>query len=397
MMTYRNSILTVALLLLAGGVADSTSSGDEPSTESLPPEPADAAADDEDRDPQYEHEDIVVPAAWAEEPRRESVSVEKAAAYVEDGAIAWSGSRNCVACHTTGAYLGMRPMLTESLGRPANTVRELFVSDLAEREAEADEDLELAQSGLVPAHVANIAWGLAEWDAHVTGELSDETRRALTLMFRLQHDDGSFSNQDCWPPFESSPYQAATVAAMAVATAPGWQRSDLDEVTRSSVQKLRDYLRDTPPPHAYAELLLLRAATRWPELMDNARRRRAYTDIFSRRNPDGGWAMRDFATPDQWGDAGRAEKLKAEPEFTSPPSDAHMTALVLITYMDAGMSRDDRLIRRGVDWLKAQQRESGRWWTRSLNTDGPHFITYSASIYALAALDMSQSIPTNRD
>ena len=102
--------------------------------------------------------------------------------------------------------------------------------------------------------------------------------------------------------------------------------------------------------------------------------------------------MRDFATPDQWGRGNRAEKLQSEPEFAAPPSDAHMTALAMLTYMDAGMARDDRLIRRGVNWLQSNQRESGRWWTRSLNTDGRHLITYSGSIYALAALEMSGSL-----
>ena len=319
------------------------------------------------------------------------MSVDQAVAYVEDGAAAWNGANSCVACHTTGAYLCMRPLLTASLGPPSDDIRSLFVSDLEEREEQANSDLDDARSGIGPASVANIAWGLAEWDDQVTGELSDETRRALALMFRLQDEDGSFGNEDCWPPFESSAYQAATVAAMAVATAPGWKNGDHNEATRASIARLRKFLQKTEPPHAYASVLLLRAALRWPELMDNADRRQLYSDVFGRRNEDGGWSMRDFASPEEWGGGGRAEKLRAEPEFESPPSDAHMTALILITYLEAGMARDDRLIRRGVAWLKSNQRESGRWWTRSLNTDKHHFITYSASLYALVALDMSGS------
>ena len=43
-------------------------------------------------------------------------------------------------------------------------------------------------------------------------------------------------------------------------------------------------------------------------------------------------------------------------------------------------------LRRGLSWLETHQRESGRWWARSLNTDRYHFITYSATAFGLAAL-----------
>lgn len=345
--------------------------------------------------PQYRHNRIVVPAASADESLRDSLSVEGALAYVEDGAAAWNGANSCVACHTTGVYLGMRPLLTKSFGPPSDQIRQLFVSDLEEHEQATNSDPDSARSGIRPAAVANIAWGLAEWDAQVTGLLSAETRRALSLMFRLQNDDGSFANEDCWPPFESSDYQAATVAAMAVATAPGWKNGSHDKATKVAINRLRKFLQTSTPPHTYARILLLRAALRWPELMDRTERRKLYADMFALRNADGGWSMRDFAEPEQWGAGGRAEKLRSEPEFEAPPSDAHMTALVMIAYLEAGMDRDDRLIRRGVAWLKSNQRVSGRWWTRSLNTDKSHYITYSASLYALVALERSGSLPGN--
>lgn len=383
--SWRRLLVTTFVLQTLGLIANV--SADE-SVETPNQSPAESQ-----RSPQYKHGDIVVPGAWADEPRRAAVSVAKAIVHLEDGAAAWNGSNNCVACHTTGVYLCLRPMLSHTLGRPSDDIRRLFVADLKERAEQADKDIDSLRTGIVPAHVANIAWGLAEWDAHVTGELSDETRQAMDLMFRLQAKDGSFSNLDCWPPFESSNYQAATVAAMAVATAPGWKNSVRDQTTLAAIDRLKKYLRETPAPHLYGEVLLLRAATRWRELMSGSRRRQVYADMFSRRNPDGGWALRDFATPKQWGRGNRAKKLQSESDVLSPPSDAHMTALALIIYMDAGMERNDRLIQRGVRWLKQNQRESGRWWTQSLNTDGRHLITFSGTIYALAALDMSGALP----
>jgi hypothetical protein len=43
-----------------------------------------------------------------------------------------------------------------------------------------------------------------------------------------------------------------------------------------------------------------------------------------------------------------------------------------------------------VEWLKTHQRESGRWFTRSLNQDNMHDITHAGramAVMALAACD----------
>jgi len=42
---------------------------------------------------QYKFEGILIPAATADEPRRESVSVELAENYLEQGSLAWNGHR----------------------------------------------------------------------------------------------------------------------------------------------------------------------------------------------------------------------------------------------------------------------------------------------------------------
>ena len=59
------------------------------------------------------------------------------------------------------------------------------------------------------------------------------------------------------------------------------------------------------------------------------------------------------------------------------------------------MPADEPRLKRAVDWLKKNQRDSGRWWTRSLNTDTFHFITYSGTAYALLALEKCGELPTD--
>jgi squalene-hopene/tetraprenyl-beta-curcumene cyclase len=39
-----------------------------------------------------------------------------------------------------------------------------------------------------------------------------------------------------------------------------------------------------------------------------------------------------------------------------------------------------------VDWLKSHQRESGRWFTRSLHQDSMHYITHAGTAMAVMAL-----------
>ena len=52
----------------------------------------------------------------------------------------------------------------------------------------------------------------------------------------------------------------------------------------------------------------------------------------------------------------------------------------------AGLAADDPAVVKGVAWLKANQRESGRWYTRSLNNDKHHYITHAGTAFAVLAL-----------
>jgi squalene-hopene/tetraprenyl-beta-curcumene cyclase len=52
----------------------------------------------------------------------------------------------------------------------------------------------------------------------------------------------------------------------------------------------------------------------------------------------------------------------------------------------AGLPAAHPALRKGVAWLKANQRASGRWFTRSLNTDRAHYISHAGTAFALLAL-----------
>jgi squalene-hopene/tetraprenyl-beta-curcumene cyclase len=349
-----------------------------------------ASAEDFDQPNQYEADGVTVPAARAEEPVAE-FSIKKAALHLDHGAIAWSKQKKCVSCHTNGTYLFIRPALSNTLGKPSEDMRSFFVEQLASLEKVGARKMK--RSGTRSAQVIYIAAGLAEWDTHVTKKLSPETDKALRLAFEMQNKDGTWHSVTCWPPFESSAYQEAHMAAMAVGTAPGWLGSlaDDDEL-RERVELLKTYLRETEVPHDYARVLRLWTSLRLDGILNSEQQQSTVKLIREHQRDDGGWSMRTFATPEQWGGGNRAEKIRAELDFDTPPSDGHMTGLALLVLQAAGVSNDDPEVRQGLKWLRENQRKSGRWWTRSLNTDKWHFITYSGTAYPLLALQNAAAL-----
>lgn len=347
-----------------------------------------AADSKTDADPQYELGEISITAASDSEDVLKNVSAKSASHYLEIGAKGWSKNKSCVSCHTNGTYLLIRPELSKQLGPPSEEIREFFLTQLEEFREMPEEKI---NRGTNPAGVIYIAAGLAQWDKHLNQEISQETTEAIEFMLSLQQEKGTWSSATCWPPFESSSYQLATMAAMALGDAPGWQNQNSQS---TAFQKLKTYLTQTTPPHDYGKVLLLWASTRIPNLLKPKQTEEIIKMIRSKQHEDGGWAIRDFAKPEEWGQGNRAEKLKSEPEFHNPPSDGHQTGLAVIVLLDAGVPVDDPQIQKAVNWLKSNQRSSGRWWTRSLNTDNSHYITYSATCYALLALARCGELPS---
>jgi squalene-hopene/tetraprenyl-beta-curcumene cyclase len=244
-----------------------------------------------------------------------------------------------------------------------------------------------------PGQVIYAAAGLAQWDFHVTKSLSPETDQALRLMFEIQLPTGTWGSADCWPPYESDAFHEATVAVLAVAAAPGWLGNLKDPLLVAGVERLKHYLRTERPPHDYGRTLLLRASTRMPDLLDKKQQHELVDMIWKHQLDDGGWSVRTFAAPEAWGRGNRADKLRGEPEYRRPSSDGHETGMAIVVLREAGVPAADPRIQRAVAWLLRNQRASGRWWTRSLNTDSRHFITYSGTAFPLLALSLCDALP----
>ena len=322
-----------------------------------------------------------IPPASNDEPKRPTFSAAVARDHLETGAKLWAEQKQCVSCHTHGLFAFVRPQLSADWGRPPDELRGFLVDQM--RSIAAGD----GYSGSVPTQLAYVAAGLAEWDAHLGESTSPETDEALRALFKMQADDGSFAVKDRWPPLNSGTYHGTTRAAMAVAAAPGWSEGLTDDGLVARIDELKTFLRDAPPRNDHERLLLLWTSTRMGGLLRPGQRQKLVDVVWSRQLPDGGWSIRSFATADTWNGGRKAAQMMAEPDYGRPQSDGYQTGLAVVVLRDAGIPADDPRIRRAVAWLRSNQRESGRWWTRSLNIDSRfHYVTYSGTAYAVLAL-----------
>jgi len=83
---------------------------------------------------------------------------------------------------------------------------------------------------------------------------------------------------------------------------------------------------------------------------------------------------------------GAWKRLNGKLQDKDAGSDGYATGLVLYVLRQSGVAATAKPIQRGVAWLKANQRESGRWFTRSLNRDTRHYISNTATAFAILAL-----------
>src|SRR5205823_6970857 len=121
---------------------------------------------------QYKSEGIEVPAATADEPKVKAFgldTIKTAAKYLDDGAHYWVRQKSCLACHSTGVYMVERSALTKQLGKPSEEVFKDFIASVPRKPGKPGDS------------AAASVWrssGLASWDRHVVGKLSDHTARS---------------------------------------------------------------------------------------------------------------------------------------------------------------------------------------------------------------------------
>ena len=113
----------------------------------------------------------------------------------------------------------------------------------------------------------------------------------------------------------------------------------------------------------------------WKERVGSAASR-ARDGLLALQREDGGWRLVDL---------GAGEWKREKDDTKQLPSDGYATGFTVFVLRHAGLPAADKRIGKGLAWLRANQRASGRWFVRSPKRDGKHFISHAATNFAVMA------------
>jgi squalene-hopene/tetraprenyl-beta-curcumene cyclase len=134
--------------------------------------------------------------------------------------------------------------------------------------------------------------------------------------------------------------------------------------------------------------VLLWASAKVPGLIDAERQKAIINELLSKQQMDGGWSLTSMAGSWKRHDGTPQEAL----------SDGYATGLIIFALQQAGVSRENAQLQKGLAWLTANQnRTDGYWLAYSLNNNEEHhispdtarFMKDAATAYAVLALSES--------
>ncbi|EMB17471.1 prenyltransferase/squalene oxidase repeat-containing protein [Rhodopirellula europaea] len=315
----------------------------------------------------------------ADEPIAESFSAKQAAIYLDRASLTWQKEKKCVTCHTNMPYMFARPALA-SVQKDSGEVREFFERYRTER---WKKKAPMEGQGF---WVIVVAAGLTFSDMQTTGHLSPITRDLLDFLWTTQRADGGWDWPDCdYAPMEIDDHFGVTLAALTVGIAPdGYAET---EAAKAGIAKLRTYFNNNPPKSLHHRAMIAWCSRRIDGLMTADDRQRTVEELLSKQLPDGGWSTAGFLT-----DWNGLERNDGEPLDTQI-SDGYGTGLVIVISRELGSPASDRRLEKGIQWLLANQRQSGKWFTRSPVNDAGNLISNTGTAYAVLALQSCGELP----
>jgi squalene-hopene/tetraprenyl-beta-curcumene cyclase len=340
-----------------------------------------------------------------------------AAGYLDQRAGWWIGWQRaardhetfCVSCHTAVPYAISRATLRGALGEIEPSANEQRILDNVTKRVKlwkdvapfySDKDRGVyktvesrgTESVLNALILATNEADAAAWHDAQGRELAVFSRAALKNMWDEQQTSGDKKGAWLWLRFNNEPWEAddsdyfgAALGAIAAGTAPGSYR-ELPEI-QGNIKMLREYLnREYAAQTLENRIFLLWASAKLPGLVEAERQKALIAEIFSKQQEDGGWSLASLAGNWKRGD-GTAQEIK---------SDGYATGLIAFALMQAGVARENAQLKRGLDWLIANQNAAGGYWAGySLNKNEEHhiapetalFMRDAATAYAVLALE----------
>jgi squalene-hopene/tetraprenyl-beta-curcumene cyclase len=338
---------------------------------------------------------------------------EKAGAYLDERAKVWfefsSANRGegmtqttCVSCHTLFPYALARPVLRNLIGTKEPTEYEKKLLVQMKKRVEGWADLDTAKLRLFydfNDRKKEESWGteavlnaviLARDDRNQgRSNPSDLTKRAFENLWKVQARMGGNKGSWDWLDFNLGPWESkearyfgATLAAVAIGTAPGYYAKGGDTAIDANVDLLRGYLKDGFANQSlYNRTLALWATAKFDGLLTKEEQQQVVAQLLEKQQEDGGWSLPSL---------GRFVRGDGTAQETA--SDGYATGLVLHVLQTAGLTKDNAKIAQGLTWLRSNQAATGEWRGVSVNkkrdpaTHVGKFMTDAATGYAVLAL-----------
>jgi squalene-hopene/tetraprenyl-beta-curcumene cyclase len=293
----------------------------------------------------------------------------------------------CVSCHTAVPYALSRPALRTALAEPVPSPNERRLLDNVTKRVrlwkevepfykDADRGPYKSVESRGTESVLN-ALILSSRDAH-SGQLSNDARTAFENMWAEQQVAGNRKGAWLWLRFNNEPWEAddsdyfgATLAAVAIGIAPGNYRATPE--VQTSLKLLREYLnREFAVQTTINRVLLLWAQAKLPGLLEPDRQKAIIADLLETQQADGGWSLSSLS-----GNWKREDGTSQETK-----SDGYATGLITFILQQAGVSRENAKLQRGLAWLTANQdKTEGSWAAYSLNKNKKNHISPETALF----------------
>jgi len=331
-----------------------------------------------------------------------------AAAYLDrrqEWWMAWPRAQRdhdtfCVSCHTAVPYALSRSALRRGSAEQTPSPNEQRLLDnvtkrvrlwkeVAPFYSDADRGAYKTVESRGTESVLN-ALILATRDAQ-TGLLSSDAHKAFDNMWPEQQTTGNKKGAWVWLRFNNEPWEAddsdyygATLAAVAIGTAPAKYRGTPE--IRNNIKMLREYLdREYPAQTPINRVALLWAAAKMPGLIEPDRQKAIISEILEKQQSDGGWSLSSLSGAWKRSD-GTAQEVE---------SDGYATGLITFALQQSGVPPENAQLKSALSWLTANQNKTeGSWKSFSLNKNKEHhlspetalFMNDAATAYAVLAL-----------